>query len=173
MQLYTISIIATAAALCIFLLIISKDQIALKLKAMIKRKKGYMLIHKLGSDKKLHSHVAAYRDGMVMLPEQRYRVEKEHIHFDPHYQLPSAVVSENTANSIDPTSSDQNVLTPTTVDQVVHAAVMGPESMILKRLITINTIMVALNTLAMVGMVVVMYMLINGAQEAGIKIAMG
>lgn len=172
---YYIMFLTVALVGAVMLLMLSKEQVKLKLRAVMKRKKNYMLVHRMGEDQKMHTYVAPINDKIVNVGGYRFHIEKQHVYFDPHYNLQAVVVSDETVKSIDPRkdSSQQSALSPQTVDESVLAAVMGPEYQMIVTWLKVNTIMAAFSIMVALGMLVFAWALFNGAQEAGIQLAMG
>lgn len=172
---YYIMFLMVALVASVMVIMMSKDQIQLKLKAMMKRKKAHLLVHRLGEDQKLHSYVAPINDRIVNVGGYRYHIENQHVYFDSTYNIQAVVVSDETVRSIDPkkSSDDQSALSPQTVDESVLAAVMGPEYQMIVTWLKVNTLMAALAVVVALGMIVFGWALYQGAADAGIQLAMG
>lgn len=166
-----IVILGTLALLQFVVMIFAKDPIKLRLKAAMKRKKNYIKITELDDDRRINTLIVPYENGMALAKNKRYGVDKEHIHYDPVYNIPAAVVSYKKARSIDPANTgEDSPLSPETIDNATLAAIMGPEYQFMKKLMTGLTIGFGFCVLAVLGCCVVAFMLINGAKEAGMTL---
>lgn len=166
-----IVILGTLALLQFIVMIFAKDPINLKIKSALKRKKSYLKMTEMDNDRRINTQIVPYENGLAIMNGKRYSINKEHVHYDPVYNIPAVVVSYHTAQSIDPYDQEgKSSLSPSTIDDAVLAAVMGPEYQLLKKWMMYLTIGFGFCVLAVLGCCTVAFMLINSAKDAGMTL---
>lgn len=169
-MIYYIAIGSGIFAAVLFTFIISKDVIFLRLKALGKRKKNYLLVHALDKDKRITSQILQHKDYLIQGKNKRYKYDSEHVYNDPVYNMPAVVVSEQLSKSINPHAEEERTpLSPKTIDDAVLAAAMA-EGEFFRKAIQYMGIAIAVNTIGIIACVVMCYMLINSAKEAGMTL---
>jgi len=168
-------VVYAALGLCVLqflVLMLAKDPIKLKLQSLIKRKKDFLLVTRCGKDLRRSDHVAKYDKGLVQLKGGRYHIEQEHIYFSPVFGIPSVIVSDVTASSINPNSAQNSAVKPSVIDDSIHAAVMGQEFELMLRWMKLNTAAVIIAVLGMAICGFVMYLLVTAAKDAGMVLGL-
>lgn len=149
----------------------TKDQVLLKLKALMNRKAKIpsMLAVELLNNRQMRFRFTKYNDGQTKIHSKVYSVDKKHIMLNPEFGLSACVVSEATSKSVDPETLDNNPLSPTVIDKIIKRVKMASMGEALK-LIKIFTIIMAGQLVLLVGVVFFIVKFYFALEEQGITI---